>query len=82
MRLKHFINEKKATLTGDQHKDYFLKLLNKWDTDLSKLTKAYKSLKSPDRSEFYDSNWKLKKDFMKHPDMKKFLKLKIALWHW
>lgn len=46
MKLKKYIIEKKAEMTGEQHKDHFLKQLNKWDTDLSKMTKAYKSLKA------------------------------------
>jgi hypothetical protein len=46
MKLKRYITEKKAAMTGDQYKDHFLKQLNKWDSDLSKLTKAYKTLKA------------------------------------
>jgi hypothetical protein len=35
-------------MTGDQYKDHFIKQLNKWDTDLSRMTKNYKMLKADD----------------------------------
>jgi hypothetical protein len=83
MKFLNFINEKKVEMTGDQHKDYFLSLLNKWDTDFSKMTKAYNALKVPDIRDFYQepkNEWArtLKKDFMNHPDMKKFLMMRKA----
>ena len=82
MKFYNYITEKKAKLTGDQHKDHFLKILNKWDTDLSKMTKAYKSLKVSKLMEFYEKNeygnYQLKKNFMNHPDMKKFLMMRNA----
>lgn len=83
MKFLKFINEKKVEMTGDQHKDYFMSLLNKWDTDFSKMTKAYKALKVPNIREFYQepsNEWArtLKKDFMNHPDMKKFLMMRKA----
>ena len=56
MRLQQYLIEKKVEMTGDQHKDHFLKLLNQWDSDLFKMTKAYKSLKSPSRMDFYEIN--------------------------
>lgn len=48
MQLKKYLTEKKAQMTGDQYKDHFLKQLNKWDTDLSRMTKNYKMLKADD----------------------------------
>ena len=54
MKIRQYLIEKKVEMTGNEHKDYFLKILNKWDTDLSKMTKAYKSLKIPERMEFYE----------------------------
>jgi len=48
MKFNNYLIEKKAEMTGDQYKDHFIKQLNKWDTDLSKMTKNYKMLKADD----------------------------------
>jgi hypothetical protein len=45
MKFKQYLTEKKAELTGDEWKDKFIKQLNQWDTDISRMTKLYKSLK-------------------------------------
>ena len=85
MKLEKYINEAKAKLTGDQLKDKYLKQLNSWDSDLSKMTKAYKSLKTGitgkyGENVFHDSDqkWKLIKDWEKHPIMKDFVRLRKA----
>lgn len=46
MKFKRYITEKRAELTGDQWKDKFIKQLNQWDKDISRMTKLYKSLKA------------------------------------
>jgi len=45
MKLKRYLNEK-IELTGEREKDKWLKEIEKWKTDLRKMTKIYKSLKS------------------------------------
>ena len=82
MKLKKYLIEKKAEMTGDEFKDYFIKQLNQWDTDLSKLTKAYNSMKRPDKMDFYErkpeGGYVLKKGYQNMPEYKNFLYLKQA----
>jgi len=81
MKLQQYLNEKKVEMTGDEYKDHFLKLLNKWDTDISRLTKAYKAIKGNKDDFFDDSRMMMGFDFKgwkKKPDMKYFFKIKKA----
>lgn len=81
MRLNRYLTEKKVEMTGDEYKDHFLKLLNQWDTDLSRLTKAYKAIKGK-REDFFEDSRLLSgfnfKGWKNNPDMKYYFKIKEA----
>ncbi len=64
VKLKRYLIEKKVEMTGDQFKDKFMKKLNQWDTDVSRMTKYYKSLKADESDKALKEFLKAKKAFI------------------
>ena len=64
MRFRRYITEKKVQLTGDQWKDKFIKKLNQWDSDVSRMTKYYNSLKADESDSALREFLKAKKAFL------------------